>query len=67
MMRVADVFMFGCGLSLVASMARLTSTLHTWPMRLVAAGIALAVAYLLIQTLRSIVGSRWRDPASHEH
>ena len=67
MMRVVDVLVFGFGLSLVASMARLTSTSRTWPMRLVAAGIALAVAYLLIQTLRSIVGSRWRDPASREH
>lgn len=58
--RAVDVLGFLFGLSLIAAMLRLTFTLSTWPVRLLAAATAVYVAFRLIRVAGSVRRNRWR-------
>ena len=62
--RAIDVLGFAFGIAVVASMVRLTFTLGAWPFRLLAAAIAVYVAFRLMQVFQSIRRSGGRRAAA---
>lgn len=58
-MRALNVLGFALGLCLVVSMINLAFNLSTWPFRLLAAAIAIYVAFRLLQVIRSIRRNGW--------